>query len=175
MRGEQLGAPGARLAFPPGALLGRLLRLRELRDQRVARLLQLLDPGDVGLGPQRRRRQVARQVARVGGQLGLEPADLAPQLVANLDRLALARAGSGSARPLAGSPSTPGMLAQADRDDRQVARVEARLLGPPQRLGGDLLQLGRGLDPLGDEGALPLAADDQALALEALRRPPAPC
>ena len=92
--------------------------------------------GAVGISP--------REVARVGRQLGLEPADLAAQLLADLDRLALlaevgeVRRGGAGGLP----PDVAGDARAGHRDDRQLARAEAGLAGAAQRLGGDLLQLG---------------------------------
>ena len=96
-----------------------------------------------------RGRHVAGQVARVGGQLGLEPGDLAAQLVAHLDRLALfgevgkvgaaarrrdllqlarhARAGGRDDRPGRGGRAPPRARAAARRRRSPPARGAASM------------------------------------------------
>src|SRR6188474_3724660 len=78
---EQRLAPGTSLTDLPGPPLGRPLSFRKLPDERVARLLQLLDPSHVRLGKASRGRHVGGKIARVGSQLDLQPGDLAAQLV----------------------------------------------------------------------------------------------
>ena len=154
-------------AYP---LLRRPLRFGELGDQRVARLLQLLNAGDVGDGAARRRRQLlGAEVARVARQLGLEPADLAAQLLAHLDRLALpGKVGEAGRQRRRCLPPVAGDARAGHRHDRQLARAVARLGGAAQGVGGDLFQLGGRDDAGGNEGPLALTADNQSVGLEPL-------
>ena len=106
----------------------------------------------------------AGRSAGVGGELDLEPGDLAAQLVAHLDRLALlGQIGEIRARLARRFVASSPQVRAGGGDDDQIGRVEPRIAHPPQGLDGDLLQLGRSLDPGGDEGALALPAHHEPL------------
>jgi hypothetical protein len=181
-----LGVADHPLAAGPGALLagglalGRVAGLGELVHQRVADLLELFDAGDVWLGPAYGPgRIVALQLADVGGELGLEPADLAAKLLANLELVAFGvgirevvdRDGDGSAplpRTFGDSLLEPAGEGCADhRHDAEIARARARGSGIFDRADGDLLELGSGRRAIGDEGAEAVLGDDEPLLLEA--------
>ena len=103
------------LRFPLRPPLRRPPRFRELGDQGVAGLLQLLHAGDVGLRPPRRRRHlVGAQVARVGRQLRLQAgrsAGAAPAAPRSPRSPPRGRGGPAAAPRCL--PPVPGRLAQA--------------------------------------------------------------
>src|SRR6185312_2523112 len=144
-----LAVAGACLADPaPGLLasaaLGGATRLRELRDEGVAGLLELLDPGHVGAGHARRGRHVERDVTDIAAELRLEHGDLTAQLAADADHFRLGRVdrrggGGGSAGGGGGAWRAAGDLGADERDLGELAGAESGGMGFADRLGGDLL------------------------------------
>jgi hypothetical protein len=103
---------------------------------------------DLGLG-----RRLER--AWVGGELGLEPADLAAQLAAGV--------------ALVGVAAYVGQRGGGDgvKRDRELARLDALGAGLRERLGDEVAQLGRDRRIVRHEGAGPLAGNRQTVLLEA--------
>ena len=146
--------------------------LGELREQGVTGPLQLGDAGDVGLGRRGGGGAAGRDVAHVGGELGLEPADLAAQLVAHGALVALqlrvrqCRHGLGFGR-LRQAVAVRRHQPRADGgDDRKVAGVGPGIAGGLDRLERDPLQVTALRRPLGDEGAEAVTGDDDPVTLE---------
>jgi hypothetical protein len=159
-------AEGAAIARPPPDLLLTLpLRRRQLRNEGVARLLQLLYTRDVGHRTSRRGGQVGRKVGRVGSELRLEPGDLPTQLLPNLDHFALCL----RVRQLRSLVVEFGWQSGARHcDDPEVPRAQPGLPCSLHCLRGDRLQLRRRLHPRGNKGALSVAADDEPVLLQPL-------
>jgi hypothetical protein len=95
------------------------------------------------------------ELARVGGELGLEPGDLAAQL------------GAGAA--LVGVAGDVGKRGGGDGVERHrdLAGLEPGRLGPGERLADELAELGGDRGVVGHVGAGALARGDEALVLEA--------
>jgi hypothetical protein len=154
-----------RAALTLTAPLRRLARRLQPLHQLVANRLELAHAGDVGLGAQKRMRLALWAGLRVGGELRLEAADLAPQLAPG-GRFVGGAADVGKAGPLAGVRPIGTELGREDRP-RQLQRLDFGLAGLLDRGGGETADLGRAGGGLGDEGAAALAGDDQPVALEA--------
>jgi hypothetical protein len=149
------------LAAPLRSLAGRLQALHQL----VADGLELADAGHMGLRAQERMRLLLGARLRIGGELRLEAADLAPQLAAG-GRFVGGAPDIRKPGALAGIGALGTELGGEDRP-RELQRIDLRISGALDRVGGEPADVGRAAGGLGDEGAAALMGNDQPVALEA--------
>ena len=145
----------AGLALPALAARVGLPHPRDPLEELVARCLELGHPGDP---PAVVRALLGRggrlQVARVGGELGLEAADLAAQLAPGAALVGVA----GDVRERGGGDGVQG--------DRELTGLDALLARPLQRLADQLAQLAGDGRAVRDEGPGALPRGDQLLLLQ---------
>jgi hypothetical protein len=164
--------PGASLELALAATVGRLASALQALHQLVARALELGHVGNVPLGAKERVGGLARLPRlRVGGELGLEAGDLAPQLPP-AEPLVAVDLRDRVPRHVETEPIGERFDARAPRPAggvdgaRHVAGVDAVRPGAVGSLGREAFEVRGHGGALGDERAEAVTGDDQPVLLE---------
>lgn len=151
---ERRAGPALALAAALGGGTGALQPI----DQVVADRLELGHVGDVALRAKQRMGGLAglSRVARIGGELGLQPRDLAAQLPPAEPLVSLDVGHLGIPRPRGLAPITlqcAGAGARGVDRARQVSWIHAIVPGALHRFGRQALEVRRAWGIVGNEGA----------------------